>query len=443
MAVKQLFNPGPFPIDPATYTTPDGQSGWMFEIMNGKDFHYFKYQNYTSAVDAYDRCPTLNAIINRKAQSLINGKTWVLDLENKIAETPYAEKIRTLLDNPNPLQTGPQFEAQGYIFLLLFGFNIVLPVRPLGFNDPEDTTSMWNIPASWIDWNATEEIFNRFGGVALTQIVLTFNRERVILNISDIIIIKDFNPSFYHITFPGSKILSLSLPINNIIGAYESRNVLINYRGALGILSSDPGKGQYNALPINDTERKQLQSDFRRYGLKNKQLQVILTTAALKWQQMGYPTKDLMLMEEVEESSKTICASYNFPPFVLGLKDTTFNNMNEAKKSLYNEATIPDAQNIYDYWNKFFKTKENKLVIEKDFSHVPALQEDKKDQALARKAMNDACLIEFQNNVITLNRWRELLGEDTVEGDDVYFSEVQARSTPTITPVSNPLNVAV
>ncbi len=41
---------------------------------------------------------------------------------------------------------------------------------------------------------------------------------------------KDFTPSFCSLVIPESRIKALQLPINNIIGAYESRNVLINYR---------------------------------------------------------------------------------------------------------------------------------------------------------------------------------------------------------------------
>ena len=429
LAKKELINPGPMAIDPATYTTPDGREGWMMELA-GKDFHYFKYENYYSPVDAYRRCPIVNAIINRKAQAFINGKNWVLDDKGAVSESKDAKKIMDLLDNPNPLQSRRQFEAQGYIFQQLFGFNIVMAVRPFGFADVLDTKSLWNIPACWIDWKATEELFNINGGVYIKEIVISFNRVQTRLKVEDLLIIRDFTPSFDSITFPESKIISLSLPINNIIGALESRNVLINYRGALGILTTDPGKGQYNALPLQKEEKDQLQKDFRRYGLKNKQLQVILTTAALKWQQMGYATKELMLMEEVEESSKNICAGLNFPPFILGLKDTTFSNMNEAKKSLYSEATIPDAENIYEHWNRFFKTKELGLFIDKDYAHVPALQEDKQATGQARKAINDALLIEFQNDIITRNRWRELIGEDTIPGDDKYYSEIRASQAP-------------
>jgi hypothetical protein len=107
----------------------------------------------------------------------------------------------------------------------------------------------------------------------------------------------------------------------------------------------------------------------------------------------------------------------------LGLIDPSFNNQNTAEKSLYQNSIIPDAENINEYWNRFFKTEELGLRIDKDFSHITVLQEDKEEAARARYIRNQALLIEYQNNLITANRWRELNGEDTVPGDDKYMSD--------------------
>lgn len=417
--MSPAVTPPPIPIDPATHRGgTNGQDGCMFESFGG-DYNYFKYEDYNSCVFAYQNCAPVAAIINRKAQSMINGKTWILNTLGREAKTPDALKLLKLFNNPNPIQSGKQFEAQTYIYTLLFGFCIILPVRPFGF-EPIDTKSLWNIPASWIDYQATEEIFSRTGGVALQKLVISFNGKRSVFNVSDLLIIRDFSPSFGTLTFPESRLKAMALPINNIIGAFESRNVLINYRGALGILTADPGKGAYNPIPVDVKAKKELQDDFRRYGLKNRQWKFIITTASLKWQQMGFATKDLMLMEEVQESTKSLCDGLNFPPHLLGLIDPTFNNQATAEKGLYQNATIPDAENINQQWNTFFKTEELNLKIDKDFNHIPALQEDKESSSRARYVGDHAYLVEFNNNLITLNRWRELLGEDTIPGEDLY-----------------------
>jgi phage portal protein BeeE len=202
---------------------------------------------------------------------------------------------------------------------------------------------------------------------------------------------------------------------------------LINYRGALGVLSADPGKGQFTSMPLGEPQKEQLQKDFRRYGLRNKQWQVILTTASLKWQQMGYATKDLMLLEEVQESTKSLCDGLNFPPHLLGLIDPTFNNQKDAKKGLYEDGIIPDAESYYEQLSAWFQLDRFPLIIEKDFSHIPALQADQVQQATARKFLNEALTIEWETGLITLNEWRLKLGEDPLsdERGKLYYDEYQ------------------
>lgn len=411
-AIKSLQEQSsPIFIDPSKHPTPDGGEGWSFNGVGG-EFQYFKYDGYKSCTEAYNRCPPISAIINRKSQAFINGQTWLLDKDGAVAETKEAKEFNKLWKKPNPIQSQKQFEAQLYSYFQLFGFAIIFPVKPVGYTKNIEASSLWNIPISWIDWNKTYEKFTLSGVQILQEIVVNFSGYYTTLKIADLIIIRDVTISFDNITFPTSKINPLQMPINNIIGAFESRNTLINYRGAFGILSTDPGKGQYVPLPLGEIEKEKLQKDFRRYGLRKKQFQVILTTASLKWQSMGYPTKDLMLMEEVQESSKSVCDGMNFPPHLLGLIDPTFNNQSTAEKGLYRNAIIPDADNIFDQLQTAFDFDKYGLNFEKDFSKIESLQSDKKFEAEARLQLNNALQIEWNNGLITLDQWLEKLGED-------------------------------
>lgn len=392
----------------------------------GGSYFYFKYTGHNSSLKAYEQCPPVNAIINRKAQAYINGKTWVLNTKGKESMTEPASKLRKLMEKPNTLQGWEEFEAQGYIYQQLFGFNIILPIKPAGFTENIDATYLWNIPPSMVDIEETNKLFyqSNLNGV-IKEIALTYKGIRTILKVEDIFIMKDFTPRFDSLVIPQSRICALEMPINNIIGAYESRNVLINYRGALGILSQDPGNGQYGSVPMTESQKEQIQQDFRRYGLKNHQWQFIVTSASLRWQQMGVSTKDLMLFEEIEADTMAICDSYNYPyQLMSSAKGTTFSNLKEGKQLLYQDATIPESTSMYRQWNQLFETAKYNIRLDKDFSHIAALQEDQLQAAQARKERNAALLIEWQNDLITRNRWLELNGEDPLATDgDLYYSE--------------------
>lgn len=420
----------PVIVEPATYRSELRGEPWMMEMHGGQVFH-FRYHGHDSSLTAYEKCPPLNAIINRKAQAYINGKTWILNRtgkgKGKESTNEAAVKIMNLLEKPNPLQGWDEFEAQGYIYQQNFGFNMVLPIKPVGFKDNIDANSLWNIPPSMIDIEETNKLFYQTDAKGIIkEIVLNYKGQRITIKTEDIYFFKDFTPSFNSLIIPESRICALSLPINNIIGAYESRNVLINYRGALGILSQDPGNGQYGALPMTEEQKTQLQEDFRRYGLKNHQWQFIITSAALKWQQMGVSTRELMLFEEIEADTMAICDSYNYPfQLMSSAKGTTFSNLNEGKKLLYQDAIIPEARSMYKQWNMFFNTKSYNIILEKDFTDIAVLQEDQVQQATARKMRNEALLIEYQNDLITMNRWLELNGEDPRPEGDKYYSELK------------------
>jgi hypothetical protein len=221
-----------------------GNGLWMFGN-DGVD-RYFDFNQQNDAIKAYEKCPPLAAVINRKAQAYINGITRITNSQGKDATSSQAKSLRKLFTRPNPLQSFSQFEAQAQIYKLLFGYNIVMPLKPIGFTENIDATQMWNIPPFMIDIEETKKLFYQAEGnkSIIQKIVLTYKQQRTEIPVDEIFIMKDFTPSFDSIVIPESRICSLSLPINNVIGAYESRNVLIRYRGALGMISLDPGEQQ-------------------------------------------------------------------------------------------------------------------------------------------------------------------------------------------------------
>lgn len=430
IALDQVNKSSAGPAEPILITPSEyrNQMAEMFLPGGAGISRAFSYTGIQSARKAYTDCPPLTAIINRKAQSHINGRLWILNEKGKEAQNETAKKIRKLLAKPNLLQSWKQFDAQKKIYTQCFGFCLTIAIIPAGFEKygPIEASALWNIPPNMLDIQETNKLFYKsdISGV-IKSIKLSYRGETTELKDQPFCIFRDFTPSFCSMVVPETRIKSLEMPINNIIGAYESRNVLINYRGALGIISSESDKSGY--IPIKEGDKQSLQKDFQRYGLKGQQWKFIITSAAVKWQQMGIPTKDLMLFEEVVDSSKAICDSYGFPPHLLGLIDPTFNNQKEAEKGLYQNTIIPESESEDEEWNNWFRTYEYGIRIERDFSHLPVLQEDKVNLATARKILNEALEKEWRNGMITLNQWLVKNGDDpfpeTDERGKMYFPE--------------------
>jgi hypothetical protein len=424
--VKSTLIAGAFPGD-FTADTPFNPSLPFFFGTGVREEFRFQYGGRSSATIAYQKCPPLNAIINRKAQAHINARTRILNTQGKDATGNDANKLRKLIKRPNPLQTWKQFKAQQKIYVQLYGFSLVLPIIPVGYEKygPIEATSIWNIPPYLLDIKERERLYlgAKNGAELIEYIKLNYHGVQANLDPNQVYIFKDFTPSINTMLLPESRVKVLEMPVNNIIGAYESKNVLINLRGALGILSPDNGNSQYVPMALTETQKTELQNDFARYGLRNGQWKFIVSPTKMSWQQMGIPTKDLLLGEEINECTRAICDEYGYPPHLLGIIDPTFNNQAAAEKGLYQNSIIPEAESADEEWNMLFRTDEYNLIMKDDFQHITVLQDDRVEMGRARMYLNQALLIEWQNNLITANQWLEANNMDTVSGFDVYYDQ--------------------
>jgi hypothetical protein len=412
-----------------------GGSGLYFFTDDGKAVS-IDFNSLNSSLKAYLGCPPVAAVINKKAQAYINGKTWILNTQGKAkgkeATGDIANRVNALMQRPNALQSWKQFEAQNYIYQQMSGYCVVLPVgKPIGFPNYE-AKRLWNVPP-WMIQVIEKPGVNLLAAKSIRDFVesvtMTWGGLTVPLPLDEIFIFKDFTPSANSFAFPESRLTALNQPVNNIIGAYESRNVLINRRGALGILSNNAKDG-IGQIPIDPIEKQAMEDDFKAYGLLKLQKSVIVTNATVQWQQMGFPTKDLMLFEEIEDDIMRICDAYGFPfPLLSQNNRSSLGSGNEVKtfgRDLYQNTIIPEADLLYEQWNEFFDLERNGLVLCKDFKHVSALQEDQVNEATARWKRNQALQIEFFMNMKTLNQWCEANNEDPVQGDlgELYYYQL-------------------
>jgi hypothetical protein len=409
---------------PSQFRDNNGTPGWFFGP-NGVDYK-FQYADSNSAWTAYNACPPLAAIINRMAQAYINGKTWVMNSDEKEATGPDANKIRKLLARPNPLRTWKQFEAELYIHLKLFSFSIALPISPFGFNKNVDATSIWLISPDKLVIKMAKKIFYNQQDVKsmFESISLKLDGELIPLDLDKIFIFRDFVPNQNNVVIPGSRIIPLTMPISNIIGTLESRGELINYAGSQGILT--PEMDSSGPFPIKEEEKKQLQADFRRqYGIKRGQFRYIISPSPAKWQQMGRPTKDLMLFEEIQDDIMRLCDGLNFPYRLLSSdKSASYNDVHEFEKIFYQDTIIPESLDYYEQWNMFFGLDPDKMKLEKDYKHIAVLKSDAVEDGRASLYLNQSLVLQFTNNQLTWNEWRVANEQDTVPGMDLYYYQL-------------------
>lgn len=408
---------------------------------NGLDYR-FSYSNHFSSLQAYESCPPLSAIINRKARCYINGQTEVLNTQGKVANSTDAKRLKALLKNPNPLQTWKQFEAQQYIYIQLFGFCITLPVIPAGFEElgPMYATSLWNIPPYMLQIEESNKLFYQTDiTTILNYIQLDYKGKVTDLPLKNLFIFKDFLPSGDSLIFPQSRIKALQMPINNIIGAYMSRNELINYAGAQGLMS--PATSDVaGSIPLRQEEKESLQEDVKRqYGIQRGQWRYIIAPAAMNWIPIGKPTKDLMLFEEITDDIMRLCDGYDYPsPLLNSEKGPNVSNTAAYQAQIYTDGVIPESQDYYEQWNRYLNCEKFNICLYKNYNHVSVLQENKKEQGQAMLYMNQSNMLLWQQNLITANEIRVMNEMDSVAGWDIYLSDFKRLGLvePTVLPAT-------
>jgi hypothetical protein len=416
-----------FYLNSSTYRGLTNQNSFLMVNAGsmGQDIQLNLPNLTNGALTAFQLCAPVAAILLQKAQAYINGITYVMDAEGKKeATTEEAKKIQKLRKQPNPLQSGDQFDMQCYINTMQYGFTVILPIKPVAL-DGTYATRLWALPGNMLEYELNQELAPFKGGKPFKRITFVYGSDRTDLPLDEIFILKDSTPTFSTMAVPDSRLTALEQPMKNIIMAMMSRGKLIAQRGPSYVVSN-AGKDSIGAIPMTPEEKFEIEQNFaHHYGLLGNQSRAIITSASLNVAAIGFDVKQLGLMEEVQESSSMLCIGLGFPKFLAGLTDPTFNNQDTAEKALYQRFLMPEAKNFCTQWDKFFNCEKYGLSIIKDYSNI--LQENQIDLGKARLYMNQACLIEFQNNIITWNEWRQANNLDTVSGMDLYYHELIAK----------------
>jgi len=368
---------------------------------------------------AYNYCHAVNTVINRKVRAHING-IWVIeDTEGNPAEDRMPN-IARLLDRPNPVQSWAQFNAQQKLFTQIFGECIVLPLIPIGF-DRSQVQALWIIP----NWMWTKQYTGKFyQQTELSEVVSGYlidngHGEKLLIKPYDVIHLTDLTSPVTMLDreyFNGqSRLYALKWAVWNIHAAMEGRNVMITKRGAIGILSND-SKDVAGLIPVDPKEKTDVQNQFQQYGLAATQAQVIITNASLKWQQMTLPTKDLLLFEETEDSTLQIADAYDLPPDLLGSTGSkkTYQNVLEAKKSLYQDAIIPESIVFSEAYTNWL-LKGTGLQFKIYYDHLEVFQKSKKEEAEGIKAITDSITVLYEKTIITKEEARMFLEQFITE----------------------------
>jgi len=226
-----------------------------------------------------------------------------------------------------------------------------------------------------------------------------------------------------------SRLLSVKKPIANLIAVYEARNVIYLKRGALGFIvaqKEDP-TGTVALEPAEKDElRKQVES---KYGIGEGKSPWAVTDIPVNFVRTNLSISELQPFDETLEDAIKIASVFGIPSVLVPRKDqSTFSNQDTAEKSVYTSVIIPAAKRFCEALSSFLGLEQKGLYIDCDFSDVACLQIGLKESEEVKKLVNERCLTQFNNGLISINDWRAQIHEDSLDGE--IFDKVKFEMTP-------------
>jgi phage portal protein BeeE len=327
--------------------------------------------------------PQLYAVINRKGYLLASGiwKHYKTDRNGKVVEVENSPYVK-LLENPNPLVHGNDLIRQWNENKCVFGNNYEYVLKAFANQDLPDqltnidpttvgikTSGKYYKQTSMADIIQYYEIFEKGNSISVDKLPPNeVNHSKMINSMNAI---KGESP-----------MIPIHMPISNIRASYQFRNVIMTKKGALGLLTN-ASKDSSGAVPLLEPERKRIDQEYQRqYGIGDDQSKLIMTNASLSWQAMTFPTKDLMLFEEISEDFLTIIDNYGLNANIFSRNQgATFENMNEGLKQAYQSTIIPEAEELAMARSKQFNLLAKGEFLELCYDHIPVLQENEKEEA--------------------------------------------------------------
>lgn len=287
--------------------------------------------------------------------------------KHALVETSHTE-LHQLLERPNPAQSYATWMTEIIAFGKLTGNRYIYGITS-DTRDIKRFLELYSLPSHLIEIksNGIFEPVNKY--------CMTYGNRDYDLEAEDVLHIADFNPDYdgsgSHL-YGQSPLLSGLRTMTTNNEAVETSLKYLQNQTARGILTSED-----ESLTV--PQAQQLKDAFRRnYQGSNNAGDVIITPKKLSWTNFGLSAVDLQLLESYNASIKDLCNIFSVPVQLLNnTESSTYNNMREAKKALYQNAIIPELDKIRDELNRWLvPTFGENLYLDFDYSSISELQQE-------------------------------------------------------------------
>ncbi len=353
-----------------------------------------------------------------------------------------ANRINAILTAPNSIQRFRELVYQHMVYKLATGNAFMRAAMSDAFQNQakwQFCDNFWSIPSNWMQVVPNGAKVPIFGIAKLDEMVkhyqLTQNG-----NVLEIVPTyqvwhdRDGVPQFLNVTASHflkceSRLKAAHKPISNLLAVYEARNVIYVKRGALGFIvavKEDPT----GTVALEPEEKKELVETVNKtHGLDGEKSPWGIIGQPVQFVRTNLSIADLQPFDETLLDAITIAGLYGIPDVLVPRKDhSTFSNQAVAEKSAYCGTIIPMAKQFCEDLTLFLGLDKDGYYVDCNFDDVDCLQVGLKEAEEVKKLVNERCLSQFNNGLITLNDWRAQIHESALDGE--IFNKVKFEMTP-------------
>jgi hypothetical protein len=381
--------------------------------MEGESYFYLRGATvelpFQTGFEMAQGIPHLGAVIDKGSEmfSAVNFKVMRTDTEEE--EIDDQHNLNAILQNPNKMQTWKQMLYMVYTYKIISGAAFLFP----GFGISKSPSRLAYL--STIDFESYYKDFNyNVKAIAnpdpdeiVSAIHFSFRYSGTVVSLkpSEVMWVKD---RFVNYVDDYSRITSLEKNLENIYKVLVARGVLIDKKGGIGMIAGNQ-KDSGMSVPFKPNEKKKLERSVNDHNLGATGKSIMVTDVPLKFTPFVFPTRELMLFEEIEDDFHTICDRLGINRELFD-GQTTFANKKMAETSTYINTILPAWTDFFDLLNKTLNTASEKIRIVPDFTHVEALQKNEQEKNTAEKTKSDMLLNEFNAGLIDEDEYRQQMG---------------------------------
>lgn len=169
------------------------------------------------------------------------------------------------------------------------------------------------------------------------------------------------------------------------------------------------------------------------YAGSNRWHEMMILDAEASYQKLGADISEIAWPDLRKVTETRICMAFKVPPIMVGaqagLEHSTFSNMEQSEKALWNQKIIPDNERVASaFTNAYADALPEGVFLAHDYSEIEALQESRND--MFKRAQQGAV-----GGWITVNDARAEVDLPPVPGGDIFLRTLMMQAVDATAPV--------